>query len=56
MREVLVEWLKRGRAPGDLVQVTQQSAPPMCRYPAYPRYRGSGDPRLAESFECVASK
>jgi len=25
---------------------------PVCRYPALPHYKGSGDPRSAESFEC----
>jgi feruloyl esterase len=60
MMEVLADWVERGKAPGDLVQVTQRLAPPfeitlarpMCRYPAYPRYRGSGDPASAASFEC----
>jgi feruloyl esterase len=27
---------------------------PVCRYPAYARYPGSGDPRRAESFVCTA--
>ena len=57
--EVLVDWVEKGRAPGELVQVAQDltppfkivSARPMCRYPNYPHYR-SGDPRAAESFEC----
>jgi hypothetical protein len=60
MLEVLADWVERGRAPGELVQVTQRMAPPfevtrarpMCRYPHHPRYKGSGDPRAAESFEC----
>lgn len=26
---------------------------PLCRYPAFPRYNGSGDPNAAESFSCV---
>ena len=59
--DVLTDWVEWSRAPGNLVQVAQQSAPPfvvsasrpMCRYPAYPRYRGSGDARMAESFECA---
>jgi feruloyl esterase len=60
MVEVLSDWVERGKAPGDLVQGSYelkppfalQSARPMCRYPAYPRYRG-GDFRKAESFECA---
>jgi feruloyl esterase len=59
---VLTEWVEKGKAPGELVQVRQQPEPPfavmmsrpMCRYPAYPRYRGSGDPQVATSFDCVA--
>ena len=26
---------------------------PMCRYPMYPRYKGSGDPKVAESYACT---
>jgi feruloyl esterase len=60
MLEVLTGWVEKGLAPGDLVQVRQQLTPPfaiaasrpMCRYPAYPHYRGSGDLAMAESFEC----
>lgn len=55
-------WVTKDAAPGDLVQVaTDTKAPfaliatrPMCRYPAYPRYRGEGDPKKADSFECAA--
>jgi feruloyl esterase len=58
----LDRWVERGDAPGDLVQASvETSAPfavtasrPMCRYPAYPRYRGTGDPRAAASFTCSA--
>jgi feruloyl esterase len=61
MLQVLEDWMELGKAPVDLVQVKQNLAPPfevtmarpMCRYPAFPRYRGSGDPARAESFECV---
>jgi pimeloyl-ACP methyl ester carboxylesterase len=28
---------------------------PLCKYPAYPRYNGSGDPNDAASFSCVTS-
>lgn len=59
MLQVLSDWVENGRAPGELVQVSQQPAPPfavtmarpMCRYPAYPYYLG-GDARRAESFQC----
>jgi feruloyl esterase len=57
--EVLTEWAENGKAPGDLVQVSQETKPPfaplaarpMCRYPAYPHYQ-AGDVTKAESFVC----
>jgi hypothetical protein len=53
-------WASGGIAPGTLMQTAQAPAPPfaataarpLCRYPLYPRYRGSGDPRDAASFLC----
>jgi hypothetical protein len=66
MLDVLVDWVEKAKAPGDLVQVELKvelapkppfavvRARPMCRYPAYPHFRGSGDPAAAESFECRA--
>lgn len=55
-------WVHSGQAPGELVQVSQDAnAPfnvtasrPLCRYPAYPRYKGQGDPKLASSFTCAS--
>ena len=60
MLRVLIGWVERGEAPGDLVQAAHEANPPyavtatrpMCRYPAFPRYRG-GDAAQAQSFECV---
>jgi hypothetical protein len=60
MVEVISDWVERGKAPGDLVQATYELKPPfpvlaarpMCRYPAFPRFR-AGDPARAESFECA---
>ena len=60
MVEVLSDWVERGKAPGELVQATHELKPPfavtaarpMCRYPAFPRYRG-GDTSKAESFACA---
>ena len=54
-------WVDGGKAPGELMQVTQETkAPfkveasrPMCLYPAYPRYKGEGDPNKAASFACM---
>ena len=28
-------------------------ARPMCKYPAYPHYKGAGDTKDATSFDCV---
>lgn len=55
-------WVEKGEAPGDhLIQTSQAAQPPfavtssrpMCRYPGYPRYNGSGDPLVAASFTCT---
>jgi len=54
-------WVDRGAAPDTLIQVVQDLKPPfavtasrpMCRYPAWPRYRGTGSPKEAASFACV---
>jgi feruloyl esterase len=62
MLEVLADWVERGKAPGELVQVAQEPEPPfaitaarpMCRYPDYPHYRG-GDRQRAESYACRPS-
>lgn len=59
MLEVLTDWVERGKTPGDLVQQLHEAKPPfavvsarpMCRYPAYPHYRG-GELTKAESFMC----
>ena len=62
MLGVLADWVERGVAPGTLEVVLQPTvapfAPsaslPLCRWPAWPRYRGSGAPNAAASFECVS--
>ncbi len=56
----LDRWVERGEAPADLVQTSVETRPPftvvtsrpMCRFPTYPRYRGTGDPKSASSFAC----
>ena len=58
--QVLDDWVEHGRAPGGLTQTSVATTPPfavvasrpMCTYPEYPRYGGSGDPTLAASFVC----
>jgi len=60
---VLDAWVDHGQAPADALTQTARTttAPfavtasrPMCRYPRYPRYNGTGDRNDASSFSCVA--
>ncbi|MGY3355189.1 hypothetical protein ACVWZK_001852 [Bradyrhizobium sp. GM0.4] len=61
MLSVLVDWVEKGRAPGDL-EVTEQKveapsfatlrALPLCRWPAWPHYK-SGPVTEASSFMCA---
>ena len=55
------DWVEKGTAPADTQILTDmepvapfsvKSSLPMCRYPSYPHYRGSGDVKNAQSFEC----
>jgi feruloyl esterase len=53
----VVDWVEQGKAP-DSVVATGQSLPgqsrPLCAWPAHAQYKGSGDPKLAASYECRA--
>jgi feruloyl esterase len=53
----LENWVERGVAPTSLLATKQGSdlSRPLCPYPALPRYRGTGDPNDAASFECAAT-
>jgi feruloyl esterase len=54
-------WADGGKAPAELVQVSQENkAPfktlasrPMCLYPTFPHYSGQGDPNESSSFTCT---
>ena len=55
------DWVEKGAAPADTqILADMQPIPPfaitaslpMCRYPNYPHYRGSGDVKTAESYQC----
>jgi Tannase and feruloyl esterase len=54
----LMQWVEAGHAPASIPAKTSpgatplQRARPLCPYPAFAHYRGSGDPSHAESFEC----
>jgi feruloyl esterase len=59
---MLTDWVETGSVPPDApVLSTMAITPPyavsatkpMCRYPLYPRYRGSGDPAQAASYQCT---
>jgi len=60
MLSVLVAWVEKGQAPGELT-VTEQSleaspkvvrSRPLCPWPAWPKYR-AGNVDEAESFVCA---
>ena len=52
-------WVESGVAPDQLTvySLNEQNQPdgarPVCGYPKYLRYNGSGDTRVATSFSCV---
>lgn len=55
---VLDNWVVNNAAPGNLV-ITDVGTPtagrtrPLCHYPAWPRYNGTGDSNSAANFTCV---
>ncbi|NLD68951.1 MAG: tannase/feruloyl esterase family alpha/beta hydrolase [Limnobacter sp.] len=57
--ESLDAWVTDGDAPGTLAASklsagTPVLTRPLCVYPMYPRYNGSGDPALAASYTCTS--
>ena len=57
MLGALMNWVEAGRAPGTLLATKRDTATgktlltrPLCRYPAWPRYSGKGDPADACEF------
>ena len=56
----LDRWVETGAAPSepvvaDVSRATLGRTRPLCRYPAWPRYKGSGDINNAGSYGCVTS-
>ena len=53
----LENWVEKGVEPGPQVVADTAGVPgrtrPLCEYPTWPRYTGSGDVNRAASFECV---
>jgi hypothetical protein len=60
----LVDWVENGKAPGIIIAsrpvgrdpATPNMTRPVCPYPQAPKYKGTGDPNSAESFQCAAGK
>ncbi|HWW79427.1 MAG TPA: tannase/feruloyl esterase family alpha/beta hydrolase [Steroidobacteraceae bacterium] len=50
----LDRWVESGRAPDDMIATREDGklSRPLCQYPTLARYKGSGDPAAASSFEC----
>jgi len=56
--DALEDWVERGIAAGTLTVVdanpqAHERSRPLCVYPSWPKYEGSGDPNLATSFGCA---
>lgn len=56
----LDRWVDRGESPQqqvvkDLMPEHEGRSRPLCEYPAWPKYRGSGDVRSANRFSCATS-
>jgi len=55
----LESWVEKGVAPVDPLVFDTAGVPgrsrPLCEYPLWPRYKGSGDVNAAASFVCVGS-
>jgi feruloyl esterase len=59
---MLDDWVEKGTPPADAPALTSMatappftiaSSLPMCRYPRYPQYKGKGDPKRADSYQCA---
>ncbi len=50
----LDRWVESGHAPDDMIATREDGklSRPLCQYPTLARYKGSGDPAAASSFEC----
>jgi pimeloyl-ACP methyl ester carboxylesterase len=57
---VLDAWVTKGRAPGPQIITDTNTAAlgrkrPLCEYPAWPKYNGSGDINQAANFTCATN-
>jgi feruloyl esterase len=58
--DALEAWVERGKAPGELMATDANPATagrsrPLCIYPSWPKYNGSGDLNAASSYRCATS-
>ncbi len=46
--------MEKGKAPESMLATRQDGklSRPLCRFPALPHYKGTGDANSADSFEC----
>jgi feruloyl esterase len=61
----LTQWVERGIPPpsviatkylGDAAQSSITMQRPLCPYPQFPRYNGTGDPTVPQSYKCGADE
>jgi feruloyl esterase len=54
MLPAIVKWVEKGEAPGAIVATdwARKVARPLCPWPEYGRYKGTGDPSDAANFQC----
>jgi hypothetical protein len=57
----LEAWVEKGQAPTGLITTDQNAATsgrtrPVCEWPSWPKYKGSGDVNSASSFSCARSQ
>ena len=58
--KVLEAWVEKGQAPGTLTAIDENPATkgrtrPMCVFPAWPKYVGTGSVAAASSYRCVGA-
>ena len=56
----LENWVEKGQAPSGQIATDANAATagrsrPLCEYPAWPKYKGTGDEKGAASFACVSN-
>ena len=56
--QALDQWVQSGSLPSDLTVEDKKRAGhgrtrPLCSYPTWPAYNGSGDPKLSQNFHCA---